>query len=216
MSMLKLRKMCGAIRFLLRCEKGVAFLEFALALPLMLLIVLGVISVIDYLRVTHKLERTVAATADVVTQLIPSQYGELTNILEAASVLMMQPYPVIAFPASPEFIVTDVQTAQRPNAPPEIVWQAGGGAYTSTVGPPGYAGSGENCTLATLVQVASNPNFMAPNSEIVVVEAYFQYQPLFTQFMGLDGNVTLYRAAFFTPRNGTLTNLPGNGTCNLW
>ncbi len=173
--------------------QGLALIEFALVLPLLLLLLFGTLEVCRYLLISQKLEKTIYTVTDVLTQAQPGQISatDLQQYLAAANVLM-NPF---ALGASGLVILTGVETGTDPTKP-TISWQACGGGtltQTSTVG--SHIGSAANLPAGFT---------MTANEEVVVGEIYFYYIPLTIQ--NIIPPTTLYRYTVFKPRLGSLTS----------
>jgi hypothetical protein len=197
-----------------QCDRGLALIEFALSLTILILVFFGGVEVTRYVIIVQKLEKTADTIADVV-----AQYNQLNDPLTTADVTalfndaqyLMYPYWVTS---SATTIISDVSNTGTPQAPNILMnWQCvssttlggGTGGYISKLGLPG--GGSNNVNFGSLPW---NPNSgslvftLNPGEEIIVSEAYYQYQPI-TGMMGMLNNLPpLYRTAVFVPRYGSL------------
>src|ERR1035437_4272188 len=75
-----------------RCETGVAFIEFAICLPLLILLFYGAVELSRYVLVVQKTEKTINTITDVLAESGGNVSGAtVSEYLNAASMLM-SPY----------------------------------------------------------------------------------------------------------------------------
>ena len=187
---------------LLSCERGTAFVEFAMSLSVLLLLFLGSIEVTRYVLIMQKVEKIAQTVADVVTQADPNSAPltttEMTQIMGAVPD-MMNPY---AFGASGYVIVTDLTYVTVGASNTYVInWQyCGGGtlyanannSHIGYVGMPGTPSPPANFTMIL-------------NEEIVVAEVFYNFTPLTTTKWSVMGASQIYRNSIFMPRLGQLT-----------
>jgi len=181
-------------------QEGIAAVEFALCLTILLLFFLGSVELTRYILIVQKVEGIAAAVADVTTQADPNSapltVSTMSQLLGAAQD-MMNPY---AFGASGFIIVSDVTQAGANN--PVVNWQycgAGGTlSATSRIGT-------HNGVAATLPSGFS----MVAGEEVVIAEVFYNFTPITVQ--NIVSSATLYRTAVYMPRLGALTNF--SSTC---
>lgn len=176
-------------------EHGIAAVEFALCLTVLLVLFLGSVELTRYILITQKLEKTVSMITDVTTQTDPNQAplsaSTMQQILQSTKD-MMNPYP---FGALGFVIVTDITQAGTNN--PIINWQycngAGTLAATSKIG-------------TTRLGPATLPTgfAMTAGEEVVIGEIFYKFTPITTQ--NYVPTTTLYRTSIFMPRLGALTS----------
>lgn len=176
-------------------EDGLAYLEFAMATPFLLVLLLGSIEMTRYILIVQKVEKTAVTISDVVSQSETMSTSELNNIIYAAS-QVMNPY---TFGPKGYVIISSVTQTGTYNVsnPPKVKWQyKGGGTWmqNSQVGSP--AG---NATL---------PNNMTLNDKdnVIVTEVYYNYSPILAT-NGVIGNTSIYKVGLFKPRLGDLSTL---------
>jgi Flp pilus assembly protein TadG len=87
------------LRTVLRDRRGAAAVEFALMLPLMLIIFVGVSEVSEAVPISRKVTITTRAVTDLTTQYTSVDNDDLSNILGASS-------PIIAPYAPANLVVT--------------------------------------------------------------------------------------------------------------
>jgi Flp pilus assembly protein TadG len=172
----------------LKDERGVTAIEFALVLPVVLLILLGCFEVPRYVLIVQKLSRTSSGVADLVAQADePLLRKQLIDIF-AAGKTMMQPYDVVT---KGKIYVSSINNPS--GAGVALTWQRDNGG----TGPASKITSG-----------ASIPAALAPasNEEVLAAEVYFTYQPVLSTL--IYSGSTLYRVSYTRPRNKNLITPP--------
>lgn len=185
------------------CASGVALIEFAMALPLLLLLLIGVLELSRFAILQQKLDKLANAMADYVTQGTTVSACDLNSFSEAAQDIM-NPFAfdgTIVF-SSVAFFNTPLPPCEGENVAC-ITWQQTPvGSEVSEIG----SGSGSNAHLPGGYAVASGQN-------VIVAETFLNYTPLLPDitgnFISALGPQILYKAAVYKPRQGTLTSLSG-------
>jgi len=180
------------IRNFLSCQRGVAATEFAVALPFLLMMMLGSIEISRYVIIHQKLEKVAYTIADVVSQSDTITIAQLNQaVLSAATI--MQPY---AF--SPNGVVYITSVYKNGANAPIIRWQYSGGGTLSRGSQIGVNGA-----------VAAMPNGLVLNASdnVIISEVFFSYEPFLTGGVFAD-NEELYKVTIFKPRLGALTTPP--------
>lgn len=177
---------------LLKSTEGVAMVEFALVLPILLIMFLNGYEMNRYLIVHQKVEKVAYTVTDVVTQSSALTISQLNQILSAATELM-NPY---SFTNDGVVILSSIYQSGTTN-PPIIRWQYTGGgslAKTSLIGT-----AGGNATLPSGFTLNDRDN-------IIIAEVYYHYTPILS---GTLVNTTdIYKTAIYRPRLGALTTPP--------
>ncbi|WP_395018946.1 TadE/TadG family type IV pilus assembly protein [Dongia sp.] len=183
----RLRRFAAGEKFL-KDERGVTAIEFALVLPVVLLILLGCFEVPRYVLIVQKISRTSSGVADLVAQADePLQKNQLTDIFNAGKV-MMQPYDIVT---NGKIYVSSINNPS--GAGVALTWQRNNG------------GTGPASKITT---GASIPAALAPasNEEVLAAEVYFTYQPVLSTLIYTGS--TLYRVSYTRPRNKNLMTPP--------
>ncbi len=190
----------------IRDERGFAASEFALWLPVLLLIVLGCFEATRYILIHQKLDRAASQAADLVGQSEGMTTAQLTVIYDAA-IEQMKPYDLNT---QGRIIVSSVvRPTGQPN--PRVAWQRSHGPAI------GSSAIGAEGALATLPS-----NFSLSESEdVVAAEVFYQYQPIFfgalAGMQNLNGEPlfgelfqtsTFRHEAWARPRGANLTTAP--------
>lgn len=175
---------------LFRAREGIAFVEFAITLPFLLLLFMGAVEVTRYIIVVQKVEKAAITLSDLVAQASETTGTEL-NVMMLAAGQVILPY---SFDANGYAIVSSV--TRTGSAAPLVSWQFGGGGTWVQPSQIGAAGS-----------VASMPPGFLMNSgeNVIVAEVFYNYTPLFATAIMPGGLV--YKRSLFRPRLGDLTSL---------
>lgn len=164
-------------------DKGVASIEFALILPLMALLLVGMFEVTWYMYCVNKMNRTAQEISNFTAR------GTLTllqlqSILQS-SALVAQPFN---FSAYGNVIVTAVSQSVSP-APNVVFWRQSW--------PGGVGGS--------LVTGSSMPSGMSTGQVVLFTEVFYTYQPVIVSSYFSITNTNVYALAVSVPRQGIIT-----------
>lgn len=170
-------------------RRGLSALEFALFLPVVATIIVGVIEFGRQILVTQKLQNAAFAVADLTARDDTLTEGQLADIFVALD-LLMQPFTF--GPRGTAFV-----SLVRMNASgqPGVVWQRRGSGTLSAASALGAQGGS-----ATLPATFA----LARDETVIAVEVVYAYQPLFG-----PGSLsrTFRHQAFLRPRTGTLDTI---------
>lgn len=175
-------------RFIRRRE-GVIAVELALAVPLLLVVLLGGVELGRLTLLNLKLEHAANGLADLVTR----DDSVSTTALDAIFATIDQ--VVAPFEFAPRGVAFVSAVSKDEGAPPKVFWQVKGpGALDSSsrVGAEGGA--------------ATVPAEVAPadRQTVVVAELVYSYQPMFARFLS---PTLLRKQAYYKPRAGSLRRL---------
>lgn len=181
----------GLLARLRRACRGSVAAEFAMAMPVMILIALGGTEIARYVLLSQKLARTAVTMADLVSQAETLTESDVTQLF-AAVTPVMEPFTV----GSNEVVIVSSIAATGGN-PPTVAWQRTGGGTLS----------GEASKFGSEGAAATLPSgFVVRDGEsVIVAEVYYDYAPMFTA--GVVGEQMLYHRAMFRPRFGSLAAL---------
>jgi Flp pilus assembly protein TadG len=160
----------------LRCRRGIAAAEFALILPLMVLVLAGTVELGNALLLDRKVTRAAHTAADLVAQARSVTTAELDDVFDAVQQIL-QP-----FPATMQITVTSVYLDPSTTSL-RVVWSQ---SRNGTAHPQGSS--------FTLPQA----NMLLPGESVIVSEISYGYSPLFADLI-LSG-VTLRDQAYLKPR----------------
>jgi Flp pilus assembly protein TadG len=189
----RLRRFVAGDKFL-KDERGVTAIEFALVLPVVLLILLGCFEVPRFVLICQRIARTSSGVADLVAQADePITANQMNDIFTAAKI-MMQPYDIVA---NGRIYVSSINNPSGNGV--TLTWQKNNGGTVSTASKLGLAGSNPSTKIpATLVP--------GSNEEVLASEVYFNYTPVFSNL--IYSGSQLYLIAFTRPRNKNLMTSP--------
>jgi Flp pilus assembly pilin Flp len=184
-------------------ESGVAATEFALSLPLLLILLSGIVEVGNFLLLNVKAQHSVVALGDLVTRGQTIEANTVADVYESVEEIMSP------FPADTEalMIITAISldTGGNPNMP-DVIWQC-------TSPGSGVTGASEFGTITAPVNPMSLPTTdfsaeeitMRAGETVVVTEFFYQYEPLV--FMNVIEPQIISRKAYFRPRIGSLVRV---------
>ncbi|MBE7734214.1 TadE/TadG family type IV pilus assembly protein [Devosia faecipullorum] len=186
----RLRRIKQALQGFALAERGVAVIEFALILPIMLLVYLGSVEAGSLISTDRKVQAVAGAIGDLVARADKRlSTAQMQDYFRAASGIMT--------PYSPDPVLQVVTViAVDNNGAATVSWsrQSVGGVYSGTTPhPPGSA-----------YPLPAEMIAISKGQTVIASEASYSYVPLF----GLIFNqpINLYRSSFYQPRfGGTIT-----------
>lgn len=183
--------MFRSIRHMMKRQEGIAYLEFAIALPLLAALFMGAVEVTRYIIIIQKVEKATVTISDVVAQSQTINNSQLAQLIEAAKEVM-KPY---SFNSNGYVIISSV--TKTGTSAPKVNWQyAGGGTWvkSSQVGV-----SGSNALWV--------PFSLDDKENLIIAEVFYNYTPIVPN--GVIGSKPIYKVATFRPRLGALGSLGG-------
>ena len=166
---------------------GVAAIEFALVVPLVIIVYAGGFELVQAATVNRKLTDTTVQLANVTTQYTSvAASSDLSNIF-AASSQIMAPYPT----SSLTIVLSEVQTDASSHA--KVAWSQGYGGAACL--PAGSA-------------VAMPAGFASPSSYYILVQTTYSYAP--TIGSAFVHTIPMTDQIFMVPRQST--SIPATGT----
>jgi Flp pilus assembly protein TadG len=174
-------------RDLLAHTGGVAAIEFALVVPLVIIVYAGGFEIVQAATVNRKLTDTTVQLANVTTQYTAVGEPDLANIF-AASSQIMAPYPT----SSLTIVVSEIQTDT--NSHGTVAWSQG---YPTA-----------SACLAKNSAVALPAGFASPSSYYILVQTTYSYAP--TIGGAFVHTIPMTDQIFMVPRQST--QIPANGT----
>ena len=173
-------------------QKGAVAVEFALTLPIWILLLLGSTDAAHMMILTQRIDRIAYSVTDIVTQSETVTINDLDNILLAAAQLM-NPFP---FGADGVVIISSIY--KESGQPLKITWQYTGGGTLARGSKIGSAGGFP--TLPSGLTINNNEN-------IIISEVYYYYRPVFFN-AGIFSEGDVYRIAVYKPRLSPLITPP--------
>jgi Flp pilus assembly protein TadG len=162
------------LRRLRRNERAAIVVEFALVLPVLIMIFVGMAEFTEAFTVMRKLAQSAGTVSDLVAQETTVTTSTLANIRLIAEEIM-KPY------SPPDSLVIVSVVSDAANTV-RVEWSD----------PPIYA--------KDQTYQLPNDKLTEPNSGLIVTEATYNFTPTLSYF--LLGNFTLQERAFFRPRSG--------------
>jgi Flp pilus assembly protein TadG len=181
-----------ALAHFLRAERGLAVVEFALILPVLMTLFYATIEVTRYVLIVQKVEKLANSIADVTSQEQTATNAVLTQALAATSDIM-SPYTMTT--NGTVFISSLYRAPNATNA--TVNWR--------------YQGGGTFAATSKIGAVGAVPNMPGgftfdSRENVISAEVFYQFSPLISsQFFG---TTTIYRSAFYKPRFGALLTPP--------
>lgn len=180
-------------------NRGVAAIEFALMLPVLITLMVGCLEVTFKIWSTQKAEKLAVTLADVIAQSQTVTTSDLNALISSVDKIM-EPFP---FGDQGAVIISSVYLPQTPEGEepgnPIVNWQRK------------YPVSGTfvaNSKIGTEGQEASLPSgfTMYERENCIVAEVFYKYTPIAPGL--LFDETVIYRRALFKPRLGALTDQP--------
>lgn len=181
-----------------RNDDGIAAIEAALLLPLLLVTFIGCTEVTFKIWSTQKAEKLAVTIADVVTQSQTVTAAGLEEIV-AATDRIMEPFE---FNNDGVIFISSVYVPQDETVA-VVNWQCKVEGSFEALSKLGEAG--DDAVLPPGLTLVERDN-------VIVAEIYYKYTPIMPGLM--FDEAVIYRRALFKPRLGALTNTPGD-PCTL-
>ena len=180
------------IKKLIHNNKGIAAVEFALALPFLLSLFIGSYELARYMLINAKLENVSYTISDIITQQTSLTTAQLDQYMVASTQITL-PYD---FADGGGTVIVSAVYKDENLANPTVSWQ-----YY-------YGQTGRASTIGTVNNNATLPVGFALNDKenIIVTEVFYDFVPIFSAFS--IGTANVYKTAYFKPRFGALTNAP--------
>lgn len=199
-------------RMLPGCSRGVALLEFALLLPVLLLLVFGGIEITRLVLFHQKIDNATSGVANVITQLDEEEVP-CNRLRWLRDTLMMESMRPFDFNNGGSMVVSAVEASYPNPASPNddqtlrqrVIWQWQADASASLIGQQGADAAGSGWPLS--FRRAPNDGGMRNGERVIVVETFYSYTPLLPFLKGLfdlDIENSVYKAAFFRSRFGKM------------
>lgn len=182
------------IKCFLKNNRGNAAIEFALILPMLLILLSGGYEITMYALLHNKVAR-IAGTLSNVVSLQNLTRAQLNQIVSAAEVISA-PFEFDPTTGSQGVVISHVHNEGETQDPLNMVvsWQATDGSVVSKIGAEG----------GPVTSMPNNLGIVGKESAIVT-EVFYTYEPLiFKNFMS---PVSVYKTHISMPRIGTMNSL---------
>ncbi len=168
---------------------GNVLVEFAVAMPVLLLLVLGSVEMGRYILLNQKLHNAAATMADLTARFETLSAAQVDNLF-AATGQLVNPFDL---DTNGRVIVSGVSAAV-PNDP-RVFWQRSGGGSYSATSQVGAVGGTAAVDTGLPVRVGET---------VIVAEIFYHYEPF---LLSLVDESVMWRIAYVRPRLGTLQTL---------
>lgn len=174
----------SALRQLFRCRRGVAAVEAALILPVLITMFLGMVELTAYIEATRKAMSATQTMADLVAQETALTTSDMADIRAAADLIMD---PLTPTGDRGKIIIASIGFRESDDAP-VVLWKVDGGAG-ETVDHTKAAGLGS--TLDSVIMVRLEYSYQSPfgfffNTRNMVEEAFAR--PRISRLIEYDGD----------------------------
>ena len=177
----------GLIARLRRAADGNVAVEFALALPVLLLMMLGSAELARFVILHQKVDRVAVTMSDLVSRAETVSESDLDDIFVAAG-QVAQPFDI------GNLGVVIVSSVTNPDgAGPVVAWQRSGGGALSATSQLGI--EGEAASLSADFEVRQGET-------AIIAEVFYDFEPFLSEVVVAPQ--TIYRRAHHRPRLGTL------------
>jgi Flp pilus assembly protein TadG len=173
-------------------RRGGLIAEFAAAMPVLILMLLGGVEVSRFALLNQKMDRLATAMGDLVAQADTLSVADLNQLFLAAD-HVASPFDV---QANGSIIITSasIPAGQPAGSDAIITWQQATGGLTTT------------SEIGAVGAAAALPGGLAiPNQTVITSEVFYDFTPLLIG--ALVPSQRIYHRAFFRPRVGALTTL---------
>jgi Flp pilus assembly protein TadG len=167
----------GLCRYFLAATEGIAAVEFALLLPLLLLILFGTIEVGTAIVIKSKLRTAASTVAEIANQYTAIQNSDMTAILSAAAAIIT-PYAI----SNTSVVISEITINGQGDA--TVAWS------DSLNGTARVTGS----------SIAVPSGIAIANTVLLLGEARYLYTPGFGYAM--TGSMTMNENLYAVPRSG--------------
>jgi len=163
----------------LACRRGIAATEFAVVLPLMLLLLMGTVEIGNAFLVDRKVTRAAQIGADLAAQVEVLTDDDLTDIMNAMGEVL-KPFPATASRVVLTSVYHDPETAAT-----QVDWSVARNTEARAVG--------------STFQLPGN---LAPEGDsVIVAEIEYDLTPLYAD--AILGELTIVDVAYLRPRRTT-------------
>lgn len=183
-----------AIAFV-RNRRGVAMVEFAMLLPLLMMLAAGSFEVARYALIIQKLDRIVGTLSDLVARSGSEVMTELeiSNIMESAF-YMAQPFDITG---ESMLVLTSVEG--RNAQAPIILSQRIAGDVSGAESAVGATINGDAALPDAFPDMGSGET-LSDGETLIVAEIIYNYSPYLAGSLGIFDDMVFYRDAYFRPR----------------
>jgi Flp pilus assembly protein TadG len=202
-NILDARLVAGAVRRFLRDSRGTALLEFAFAIPVLALLLLGMIDMVPAMMAKFKINKGSESAGDIATSSTQLQTSDIVNLYTAAGRIMA--------PLAPNTLVMRITHIYSDGAGHvKVYWSCGQGALPAltaqsavTTTPTGQDPG------AFVVKTDIGGVLVGSNTGYVMVESRYTYTATAKFF--LQNPVVMTNTTYLQPRVSNYVGFPWSG-----
>jgi len=187
--------MLNRLRRIRRDTRGVAAIEFALMLPMLIALLIGCLEVTFKIWSTQKAEKLAVTLSDIIAQSTAVLNDDLVALTDAVDKIM-DPFP---FGADEGRIIISSIYVEQDETIAKVNWQC-------FFPPDGTFNAASEFGILDANADLPTGFTLAPRDNVIVAEVFYQYHPIAPGLL-FDESV-VYRRALFKPRLGTLITNP--------
>ena len=165
----------GAVQHFGRSEQGATLIEFALVLPIMIMLFIAVVEFGEVFSVNRKISNAASTVSDLISQENSVTNAKLQDIAIVANEIV-KPYRTAPFSLRVISII-----ANNTNTAATVAW-------TYPAGSP---------AVGSVFPLPGGQRLTEPNSSLIVAETSYAFTPSMGYFVG---DITLNGVAYFRPR----------------
>jgi hypothetical protein len=202
--------------FLKQANRGVALIEFALILPILLLLVFGGAEITRLVLFHQKIDNATSGVANVITQL-DAETVPCGDLQWARNTLMVEAMRPFTFNDGGSIVISAVEgsyvNANNPNRDNEplrqrVIWQWLPDSAASRIGTQSADANGSG--WPEIFRRAPNNGGMVNGERVIAVESFYEYTPILPfldELIGLETVSNVYKVSFFRSRFGKMGSM---------
>jgi Flp pilus assembly protein TadG len=173
-------------------RRAIAVTEFALMLPILMMLFYGMVEITRYILIVQKTEKLAHTVADITAQMATARAVELDQVFAASSDIM-NPF---AMDTNGRILISSLYREQG-QASGRVNWR--------------YEGGGTLIAASRLGAINTVPTMPGgftfdERENLIAGEVIYRFTPLLSD--DFFGETTVYRVAFYKPRLGALLTPP--------
>jgi Flp pilus assembly protein TadG len=190
----------------LRDRRGVSAVEFALLLPVLVVMLLGMVDVVPAMMARYQVNHATASFADLATEYSQMQTSDMVNVFAAAS-------DVLAPLSSTTLAVRLTNIYSDGNGNAYVYWSCGEGALPPLAAKSPVTSTPTGTPVVWLVWLFNTPSggyqLNGTNTSYVMAESQYVFTPL-AHFI-IKNPMTMTNTAYFMPRQSSFVGFPWDG-----
>ncbi len=184
-----------------RARRGTAAVEFALLLPFLMMLFIGVAELVTYMRAVHSLERAAAEVVGAAARLEQATQEDVRGLFDAANLIAapIRAWTTATTPPPPDRARTFISVVTNRGSGNEVSWTCARGDTTQTAR-----------LIAGTSSVTLPNGFVVPAGQTVIVVEIVNTRQAFAVFrvlFGPQGPPAIRTYAIQRPRQAQLSTL---------